>query len=89
MIFTWLKLAAYFLLRLIIPPPPEPVIRQIDKNAPCPSCGHRDGTLRAVNENGTMYVKHTCNVCLAVYKEKPVLDVSKLIDATPQPENKG
>lgn len=82
MIFVWLRRALFVILRLLVPPPEEPVIPQIDVNAPCPSCGHRDGQIRAVSiAGGAPQVQHTCKVCNAQWFEKPILNTPKYIKA--------
>lgn len=73
MIFVWLRRAIFELLRLLVPPPEEPTIRQIDVNAPCPSCGHRDGEISAITVAGSKpQVQHKCKVCSARWFENPV-----------------
>jgi hypothetical protein len=73
MIWIWICDAVIWLLKLIIPPPPKPVIPQIDQNAPCPSCGHCEGELSAVERDSKMMVQHRCLVCKAKWWENPVL----------------
>lgn len=73
MIFVWLRKALFFILRLVIPPPEEPTIPKIDVNAPCPSCGHRDGEISAVSVSGAApQVQHKCKVCGARWFENPI-----------------
>lgn len=80
MIFLWLWRIFRLILMLFIPPPPKPVIPRRDPNETCPSCGHRDGSLQAVERNGQMLVQHTCRICKAQWHEKPVLTVSNVIE---------
>jgi hypothetical protein len=57
-------------------------VARINKNAPCPVCGARSGTLQTVNikENaGPNYVvscQHTCKECVASWYERPVGSVT-------------
>lgn len=87
MIVMWIRAALLFLLRLVIPPPPdENAVRTIDPNAPCPSCGHRDGKIQAVDIKGKPQVQHTCKVCDAKFYEDPVLTGKPHIKAEPLKE---
>lgn len=84
MIFTWLKSAVFFLLRLVIPPPLAPEIPKLDVDAPCPSCGHRSGSLTAVQQSdGKLQVRHDCRICKAKWFEDPVLKAPDKIQAGP------
>ena len=85
MIWTWLVTALTFLAKLIIPAPPAPPDQKIDPMQKCPSCGHRDGVIRAIDNNGQPLVQHQCKVCLAKWQELPVLRTQKpaMIHAQP------
>ena len=83
MIFVWIRAALFFILRLFIPPLPEPAIPQLDINAPCPSCGHREGALTAVQKpDGSLHVRHDCKICKAKWFEQPVLRAHAASSAT-------
>jgi hypothetical protein len=71
-IYLWLRAAAIFILKLLIPPPPAPVIPKIDPCSPCPSCGHCKGRISAVEVKGEMLVRHDCDVCNANWHVRPV-----------------
>lgn len=79
MLILWLRIAFVWCLKLLIPPPQEPVIPKIDPNAPCPSCGHRQGMIASVRVNGQMLVRHDCSVCRAQWHESPILKSSTVI----------
>jgi rubredoxin len=51
----------------------------IDRDAACPACGHRDGTLR-FNALVRLIV-HTCAVCQASWVEKTLLDTDGWLKA--------
>ena len=95
MIFRWLLDGLKWILRMtVFPPARPPVYPKIDPCALCPSCGHRDGSICAITQQGQPpQVQHTCNVCHAVWYEKPILNVTAskpLIAAEPtKPEPKG
>ncbi len=56
-----------------------PVAPLIDENAPCPACGHRNGTLRF---NALLrLIVHTCAVCQASWGEKTVVDTAGWLKA--------
>jgi hypothetical protein len=71
-IWTWLSQAITWVLKLLIPPPPtfDPVI---DPNEKCPSCGHRNGRIEAVQTDQRSMVRHRCNICHAWWLVEPVL----------------
>lgn len=85
MIWTWLIAALTFIAKLIIPAPPTNPERKIDPNDRCPSCGHRDGLIRAYDNNGKPLVQHTCKVCFAKWYVLPILpgNAVALINAKP------
>jgi len=78
MIWVWLRTALEFILKLIIPPPREPIIPQLDPNEVCPGCGHRNGRITSVAVSGQMYVRHDCNTCKANWYVEPVLKSNKV-----------
>lgn len=86
MIWTWLTAAFVFLAKLIIPAPPKQADQEIDPSQKCPSCGHRDGVIRAIiDKAGRPQVQHTCKVCCAIWNELPVLRTSQpKISALPE-----
>lgn len=90
MIWTWLTAAFVFLAKLIIPAPPKPVDPEIDPSQKCPSCGHRDGVIRAtIDKDNRPVVQHTCKVCCAIWNELPILrtnqpKISALPEAKPE-----
>lgn len=87
MIILWLRAAAIWLLKLLIPPPPPPPpIPQIDPCAPCPSCGHRKGRITSVEIDGKMLVQHDCDVCKARWHEKAVLQDPTAVHMHAQPQ---
>lgn len=86
MLILWLRLALVWCLKLIIPPPQEPVIPKIDPNAPCPSCGNRQGSIVAVDVNGQKLVRHNCTICKARWHESPVLQVKNVISTPEEPQ---
>lgn len=45
--------------------------QRIDPNAPCPSCGARDGKIAFSPAHGR--VLHRCNPCTAVWAESPIV----------------
>ncbi len=53
------------------------ILPRIDPNAPCPSCGNRNGELRCIrsNEGGkdTAFVAHRCKVCSAEWAEPSIV----------------
>jgi hypothetical protein len=74
MIWLWIRNALFAILKLFIPPLPEELPPpEIDANAPCPGCGHRNGQLSIVQRNGKLFVQHDCKVCRAQWWEKPVI----------------
>jgi transcription elongation factor Elf1 len=83
MIFLWLWIALRWCLRLIFPPPPKVQEKTIDPHARCPSCGHRSGSITAVQDERGVFVKHLCKVCGAWWLVKPVFQDSKLFSAKP------
>ena len=59
---------------------------EVDINAKCPACGHRQGKLRCIiverqeKPNKTVMVEHTCGVCDAKFFEPTVLDPEKWVN---------
>jgi hypothetical protein len=51
-IWIFLRTLKRWLLLLIVPPPCGPRLPVIDKNEPCPACGHSGGWLRCVVADG-------------------------------------
>ena len=73
MIWIWINNLIVFLRSIFVPPVLEPPLPVRDINAPCPCCGHRDGHIRAMVEQGQQVCQHICHVCGAVFNEQPVL----------------
>jgi hypothetical protein len=52
---------------------------EVDVNAKCPACGHRDGKLKCViveakdDANRTAMIEHTCQVCDAKFYEPTIV----------------
>lgn len=90
MIITWLIRALVFIAKLIIPAPATAPERKIDPNDRCPSCGHREGQIRAYDNEGRPLVQHTCKVCLAKWYVLPVMPgnaqalINAKVDAKPE-----
>jgi hypothetical protein len=61
-------------LRKIFGAPPPPPIPQEDINEPCPCCGHTNGMIRGIQENGRFMLQHVCKVCGAVWNKLPIID---------------
>jgi hypothetical protein len=80
MILHWFWLAIRWTFKFLFVPPPIPVVEpKIDPNEMCPSCGHRDGEIRAIAQvSQPPLVRHTCKVCQAQWYVKPILDTSKI-----------
>ena len=86
MLFYWLKLALRKIVWLFRAPTQQEIAR-VDLNLACPVCGGRSGSLRCVSrtdkptpEDGglnpelfSILCQHTCNICGAVWYEKPIL----------------
>ena len=51
-----------------------PVAPLVDPDAPCPACGHRNGTLKFLP--ALRLIVHTCDICGAAWGEKTVVDTS-------------
>lgn len=84
MIWTWLKQAILFLLKLVVPPPlPPPQVPKIDVNAPCPACGNCSGRIQVIKlKNNEMMVRHDCKLCNAAWHERPILNARDVIHVT-------
>jgi transcription elongation factor Elf1 len=58
---------------------------EVDVNAKCPSCGHRDGKLKCTvvssDKGRTVMVEHTCNVCEAKFFEPTIVKPSAWVSA--------
>ena len=85
MILYWLQKFFAFLRWLFVAPNPRDVAH-IDPDAKCPACGGKDGKLETVivgpqssgeknSPPAKIQVRHTCNICGAIWGEKPILDV--------------
>lgn len=72
MIWYWLTRAISFLRWLLVPPPVAEIAR-VKPTEPCPVCGHRSGTIRAVVRDNRVLVQRTCGVCGARFHITPVV----------------
>jgi hypothetical protein len=72
MIWKWINAVVAFFREFFVPPIPPPVLRVINENARCPSCGGCLGRLTAVHRDGKMLVQHDCKICKAKWWEAPV-----------------
>jgi hypothetical protein len=75
-IWVWINAAVRWLKLMLVPPADYIYIPKISPHAPCPSCGWRDGQIRAVVVAGKTKVEHICKVCSARWNENPVVDTS-------------
>ena len=80
MIWHWINSLVRFIQWLFMPPPIPPApVRMISLTDPCPWCGHRQSTIRAVpaiaNTQGShpKVVRH-CLVCCGDSDEPPVIE---------------
>lgn len=78
MLWIWLKLVLFFILRLFWIPPAH-YGRRIDPNARCPVCGHGKGEIEArrkatnpQDQDGPIMVLHHCALCHFKWWESPV-----------------
>lgn len=72
MIFLWIGQFFAWLHWLFVPPI-NALPRQIDQNAPCIICGHRQGKLSAATNGTAQACLHTCSVCGGKWFEPTVL----------------
>ncbi len=73
MILFYINAFVALLIKIFGPPPPPP-IPQEDVNEPCPCCGHTNGIIRGMQENGRLMLQHVCKVCGAVWNKLPMID---------------
>lgn len=77
MLWHYIRVALVWVLRFFIPAPSRTPLPAADKNAPCPACGHRAGTLLCVSVDGDIFVQHTCDVCRAKFYQETMVKVKR------------
>lgn len=70
MLILWLRTAFIFVLKLLIPAPPQRT--RIDPAAPCPGCGSGNGSVETVVAEKKIVVQHHCLTCQCFWYEEPI-----------------
>lgn len=88
MIVTFFRWLWDCLLRFFLPPPPKPVIRKVDPNAPCVFCGNTQGSVQVIElPDKNPGILHTCQVCKGKWIEPVVLRIRNVGIVPQAPEN--
>lgn len=83
MIFLWIGKIVDWMRWLFVAPIPPPYVPKINVNAPCPNCGHEQGTIRAEENQGKPACSHRCAVCHAKWFEPPVYSITNGLTFVP------
>ncbi len=72
MIWIWLAKLMVLAMRLLLPPRKGTRPAWIDRNARCPACGGRKGSILFERVDDKAKVRHLCEICKCAWYEDPV-----------------